>query len=172
MKLSLKCKWRAVCAGTCCRRVISNFSLNRVFRYTRSLWTCGTALWLGEEQWDGSFANRDGGCCHQDPEEEPQWILPSCRRLVCTSVILKLSFVLCFTKYVQYASLSSLVGSRLMCEQSYTFLTCIFTLLIFLDSIWIWTTRINITKCHRWTLTVGFTHCVLRSLEQTRKKIL
>lgn len=93
MKLSLKCKWRAVCVGICCRPVMSYFSLNRVFCYTRSLWTCGSDLWLGEEQWDGSFANRDGGCRHQDPEEEPQWILPSCRRLVRASVMLKLSFV-------------------------------------------------------------------------------
>lgn len=47
--------------------------------YSRPLWARRSDVWLGEEHWDWSLTDRDGGGGHQDPEEEPSWILPAGR---------------------------------------------------------------------------------------------
>lgn len=67
--------------------VISHFSLNHALSYSRSLWTWGSDVWLGEEHRNWSFIDGNGWSGHQDPEEEPQWILPACRRWICTSIM-------------------------------------------------------------------------------------
>lgn len=77
--------------------VIPCYTLSCALWYSRSLWTWGHDIWLGEEHWEWSFTDRDGGCGYQDPKKEPQWILPACRGWVwslCYGTITQLLFFL------------------------------------------------------------------------------
>lgn len=78
MRHVLKCKWGGITFCSRCMPIISiyYFASLCLSLFFRSFWTFWYELRIGEERHHWPFTDTNGGRSHQDPTEEPEWILP------------------------------------------------------------------------------------------------